>query len=267
MKTIKICDDIYVFVGPYYQSVSTAFIFDKKVILVDCFANTSDAMELKAYIEQWLGLTVCYVVATHYLSDHLAGLNVFPDAVVIAHSNHMQTFLGQRRNSEMTANFRKPDLSFETELSLRWGRHDLQMFHNPGHTLSTIAVDVPTADLIITGDNMVGNIVYVSSAAPSMVRQAIRRIVRRRRGTIIPGHIGPFPGTAADNALVYLERLEHAVREARCDTEHRVDEQIRDISIEACLAEGVTPTDFERDWHLYGLDKIIERDLFVAADF
>ncbi len=175
------------------------------------------------------------------------------------HSYHSQ----RGRTVEDDGDFVPPTIVFGDSLTLDWGRHRLALFHNPGHTLATIGIDVPGSDLLFTSDNVVGHIAYVSSSAPELIASALERLRRFRRGRIVPGHIGPLEGSAPDDAYFYLERLGERVRRARRDGSP--DEAIRRIGIEECLAPGVEPTAFEREWHGQNLERIVERRLFALG--
>src|SRR3546814_16058703 len=97
-------------------------------------------------------------------------------------------------------------------MTIRWGQHELRFLHNPGKTMDHVSVDVPTADLVCAGDNIVGNIVYLSKADPALIRGAIERMQQLGRGTVIGGHMGRFSATVLDNALQYLGRLREVGR-------------------------------------------------------
>jgi hypothetical protein len=74
--------------------------------------------------------------------------------------------------------------------------------------------------------------------------------------------MGVFKAEALGNARHYLEKLGERVREVRRDGSEAG--AIRAIPIEDCLASGVEPTAFEREWHGRNLDVILERRLFVV---
>jgi len=256
MRIEPIDSDILVFRGDFFESLATAFIRDGDVLLVDALASRADAGEMRRHLEDDLGKKVRVIVATHYMNDHMAGLRLFPDAQIIAHRFYQHTFLSQRgRTVEDDEDFVPPTTVFGDTLTLNWGRHTLHLFHNPGHTMSTIGIDVADRDLLFTGDNVLGNMAYVSSSAPALIAGAIDRLVRLPRRRIVPGHIGVLPGTAPRNALHYLGRLRDRVVAGGA---------IRDIAIEDCLVAGVEPTPFEREWHGKNLDVILERRLLTV---
>ena len=162
------------FVGDDHESVATAFIDGDEVLLVDALGSAEDALWLRRVLCEEMGKTVRMVVSTHFMSDHIAGLPLFADALTLAHRHHLHTYLLQ--NQRVDALYRQPRLLLDGDMSLRWGRHELRILHNPGKTLDHLCVDVPSADLVCAGDNIVGNIVYLSKADPAMIRAAIARI-------------------------------------------------------------------------------------------
>lgn len=262
MKVEPLHPDAVMFVGDEYESVATAFFDGDDALLVDALAGEADARRLRQVLCEELGKTVRAVVSTHRMSDHMAGLALFPQALGIAHRHHRHTFLSQNRRVD--AYYREPKLVFDAAMSLRWGRHELHLLHNPGKTLDHVSVDVPSADLVCAGDNIVGRIVYLSKADPAQIRAAIGRIAQLGRGTVIGGHIGRFPAAALGQALHYLDRLQNTVVGIRGEAApERAERRIRAIAIEDCLAPGVTPTAFEREWHGHNLDVIVAQSVFA----
>ena len=110
-------------------------------------------------------------------------------------------------------------------------------------------------------DAVVGHTAYLGMSAPEVIDEAMVRLERRRRGRIIPGHIGMLPGRAFGDARRYLHRLGEAALRARL--EDPSEGRIRDIRIEDCLPADIQPTSFERFWHDRNLDRIVERRLFA----
>ena len=263
MRVEQVESDILVFIGVEYESIATAFVRNGDVLLVDALASRSDARWMRHHLEEVLGKKVRIIISTHYMSDHMAGLRLFPDAQVVAHRYFMHTFLSQRNRSvEDDENFLPPTTVVGDTLTLEWGRHELALFHNPGKTLCTICIDVPDCDLLFASDNVVGNIAYISGSAPDLISGAIDRLQQRRRGRIVPGHMGVLKAEALGNARHYLERLRERVSEARRRPSGA--DAVRAIGIEECLAPGVEPTAFEREWHGRNLEVILERRVFTV---
>ncbi|WP_363800192.1 MBL fold metallo-hydrolase [Lysobacter firmicutimachus] len=262
MKVEPLHPDVVMFVGDEYESVSTAFFDGDDALLVDALAGEEDARQLREVLCGQLGKNVRAVVSTHRMSDHMAGLTLFPQALSIAQRHHRHTFLSQNRRVD--AYYREPKLVFDGTLSLRWGRHELHLLHNPGKTLDHVSVDAPGADLVCVGDNIVGRIVYLSKADPAQLRGAIDRIKQLGRGTVIGGHMGRFPAAVLDQALHYLDRLRETVVRIRSQAPPALSERrIRAIAIEDCVAAGVEPTPFEREWHGHNLDVVVGQSVFA----
>jgi glyoxylase-like metal-dependent hydrolase (beta-lactamase superfamily II) len=146
---------------------------------------------------------------------------------------------------------------------MRWGIYELDVFYNPGHTMSTINIDIAEADLLMVGDNIVGNLVYLYYSTPELARTALERLRRRARNRIIEGHGGLLGGETVENALHYLDSLAAHVREARSVAKH--GEAILEIGLDECLRPGVEASDFERIFHGRNLQTVIERGLFAQA--
>ena len=264
MKEQQIESDIHLFIGETYDSNSTAFVKGDEVLLVDGMASRRDAQELRERIEVGLRKRVRFIIATHYFSDHLAALRLFPDAEIIAHRNYLHTFTTERhRTREEEANFVEPTMLVNDSLLMRWGRYTLDVFHNPGHTMSTLSIEVPEADLLMTGDTVVGNIVYISYTAPEMLRQALQRLRRRGRGRLVSGHTGVREGRAVEHALTYLDRLEANARAAWQAGE--AGDSVLQIPLGECLSPGLKSSPFEELFHGRNLESIVGRRLLVPA--
>jgi cyclase len=254
--------DVLMFVGDEYESVATAFLDGDDVLLVDSLASVRDAQWMRRVLCEDMGKTVRALTATHFMSDHIAGMSLFPDALTIAHRHHRHTFLSQNRREDEF--YREPQIVFDSAMTMRWGRHELAFLHNPGKTMDHVSVDVAGADLVCAGDNIVGNIIYLSKADPAAIRTAIGRLRQFGRGTVVGGHMGCFPSTVLDNAVYYLDRLRDEVMRSRAGvSSHEADERIGSIRIEACLASRVEPAAFEREWHQRNLEVIVAQSVFA----
>lgn len=262
MRVEQLEPDVVIFRGDAYESVATAILHRGRVLLIDTLAGSVDAEMMRCHIEQNLGASVKLIVMTHYMSDHMAGLDLFPDAQIVAHQHYMHTFLSQRaRSAEDHARFVAPTITFTGSFTFEWGPHTIEVFHNPGKTMCAIGIDIPAYDLVFCGDAVVGHTAYLSNSAPELIDQALIRFQRLGRGRIVPGHIGVLEGRAFGDARHYLDRLRECVVRARRADSH--EPSIRSIQIEDCLAAGIIPTEFEREWHGRNLDRVEERQLFA----
>lgn len=262
MHIEQIDTDIVLFRGDDYESLATVFLHRGRALLIDALADAKEAQIMRRHIEDNLGAQVGLIVMTHYMNDHMAALQLFPEAQIVAHQYYMHTYLSQRmRTAEDDTQFVAPTVIFTGSLKFHWGRHALEVFHNPGKTMCAVGVDVPGCDLIFCGDAIVGHTAYLGTSAPELIDESLIQLQRRRRGKIIPGHIGVLSGSAFGDARRYLSRLGKYVSEARL--EDSPESRIRDIRIEDCLPTDIQPTSFERVWHGRNLDLIIDRRLFA----
>lgn len=260
MRVERIEDDIWIFHGDFYESVATAFVHRGKVLLVDALGSDADAQWMREYIERDLQATVKMIVMTHYMSDHMAALRLFPGAQILAHRDYLYTYLSQRhRSQDDDARYVAPTATYAQEVNLCWGGRDIRIFHNPGKTFCATVIDVPACDLVLCGDALVGNIAYIGSSAPSMLDAGLANLERLRRSRIVPGHIGLLGADAFSHARIYLRRLGARVRACRGA------EAIAGIPIEACLAPGVQPVPFEVEWHGRNLGVVAERRVFSVG--
>lgn len=239
MRVEQIETDLYLAVGNAYDSNSTIVLSGKEALVIDALANKKDAQDLKHLIEQNFEARVRFFVCTHYFSDHLAALKLFPDSQIIAHKNYQQTFDSERYRSEEEASFFvEPTILMSDELALHWGRFHLNLFHNPGHTTGTINVDIPEADLIHVGDTIVGNMVYISYSSPAEFFPAFERIKKVGRKKLISSHLGVRSIEAVDHAESYLRTLQEKVKENGPK-----------ITLQECLPSEVEGTPFENIFH------------------
>jgi cyclase len=260
----QIDSHIQLFVGETYQSNATIFINGEDVLLVECLGSVKDAQELKAFVEEELGKQVRFIISTHYFADHLAGLKCFPQAHIIAHRNYLHTFTTEKyRSEEEAAFFVEPTILVTDGMMMQWGRYSLEIFHNPSHTMGTLCIDVPEADLLIVGDTVVESIVYFSYSAPEMFFTALQRLQRRSRTRLISSHGGVKSGDTIDKALLYLSRLRERVLDLRKLPES--NDLILNIPLESCLAEPGAGTATEEKYHQRNLESIVERNLFLLA--
>lgn len=266
MRIDQLEPNIVVFRGDTQESVATAILHGGRALLIDTLASAADAKAMRLHLESNLCARVQLVVMTHYMSDHMAGLSLFPEAQIIAHQHFMHTFLSQRvRSEEESAQFVRPTITFTGTFTFEWGGHAIEVFHNPGKTMCAVGIDIPSCDLVLCGDAIVGHTVYLGSSAPEVIEEALIRFQRLGRGRIIPGHIGVLGGHAFGDARHYLNRLRDQIGNARQSSEPEMG--IRSIQIEDCLAEGIWPTSFEREWHGRNLDVIQERRLFSQTQW
>jgi hypothetical protein len=80
---------------------------------------------------------------------------------------------------------------------------------------------------------------------------------------VVGGHIGVFDAAVLGNALHYLQRMQEIVVDIRLRTAPtEATALMAAIRLEDCIASGVTPTAFEREWHGHNLTAIVAQSIF-----
>ena len=264
MLVNQIENDVYLLIGETYQSNSTAFISHDEVLLVDALASQADAEKLREFVEIKLEKKVRFIVSTHFFTDHMAALNLFPQAHVIAHKDYLDTYNAELyRSEEEETHYREPDILVSDQLQIRWGKYVLDIFHNPGHTPSTLGIDVKAANLLMVGDTLVGNIVYLTYSTPGRLVSALENLQARVRDRLISSHGNVRSPAAISNAQFYLKTLGDRTREARSSAEG--EKSLLQAQLETFLPPGVEATSFERIFHARNLKTILDRNFFASA--
>ena len=213
---MQIADDIHLFIGEAYGANSLVLLKGRDALLIEGMGARADAAELKRTIEQEMGAKVKVIVQTHYFADHMAALGLFPEAAIIAHAGYKETWASERfRSDEEATHFVEPTMLIHDRLTIRWGKHELDVFHNPGHTASTLNVDIPSADLLHVADTIVGNIVYLAYSGPERMAKALETLRARGRKRILASHGEVEDAVAIDNAAQYLRGLLEGEREPK----------------------------------------------------
>ncbi|HWS70568.1 MAG TPA: MBL fold metallo-hydrolase [Thermoanaerobaculia bacterium] len=242
MQLHAIAPDLELAVGEAHHANSLIVTNGPDVTLVDALGSTADAELLREHLAA-TGRRVRFIVSTHYFSDHMAALRLFPDAAVIAHRNYKQSFDRELyRTEEEVAHYVEPTIVIDDTLELRWGRNTLRLFANAGHTESTIGVEIAAADLVHGGDTVVGNIVYFAYSSLDAMVAPLQRLRATGRSRLLASHGEVVSMDAVDHALFYLDALREEARRSDAD-------QLRALPLEACLPKHVAASDFERIFH------------------
>ncbi len=239
MRVEQIETDLYLAIGDAFDSNSTIVLKGKEALVIDALGSKRDAHDLKHLIEQNFEARVRFIICTHYFSDHLAALKLFPESQIIAHKDYRRTFDQERFRSEEEASFFvEPTFLISDDLTIRWGRFHLALFYNPAHTTGAINIDIPEADLIHVSDAIVGNMVYISYSSPDAFFPGLEKIKQRGRKKLISSHLGLRSIEAIYHAESYLRTLQDKVKEPGSN-----------ITLQECLPAGVEGTPFENIFH------------------
>jgi cyclase len=255
--------DILMFRGEAYESIATAFIDENDVLLVDALASLADAQTMRSHLEVRLGKRVRTIALTHGMADHRAGVPLFPDAALLAHPRAAETMrAGTTRPSPDIDTLVARISPIDDAQDLTFGRHHLRFFHNEGKSPCSVSIEVRTSDLLFTGDNLLGQIAFISRSTPELILRGIERIEARSGSRLVEGHQGVFSRDSIAVVRHYLRSLGRNVAELRGASEQDDQASIMKIRIEDCLPRATVPTDFEREWHGHNLTLICSRNLF-----
>lgn len=234
----EIGEGAWLAVGKCLGSNSTILRQGQDAFLIDTMGSAVDAAALKNLTEQKLKLKVRRILATHYFTDHMAGLTVFPDAEIFAHETFQQTFdREENRTDEEIAFYRRPTQLLHNKLTIRWGAHDLFLFHNPGFTSCMINVDIPSLDLVHGGDTVVSQMVFLPYAKVSELRRAIQKLLDCHRGNLILSHGPLYRRDTLLSALLYLDTLQKKFSSSHSPT------------LSDCWQSEISPAPWDHDYH------------------
>ena len=260
VRSETIDTDAVLFHGDRYDSTSLALFDGDRALLIEGLGSVADAEALRAELAA-RGKRVEFLVSTHYFSDHLAAWNLFPKAEVLAHENALATFWSEEfRTAEEVGHFRQPTILLSGRLGLSWGRFQVDIFENPGHTAGTLNVEIPELDLLHVGDTAVGRMAYVQYSAPEAIDRALARALARGRGRVLRSHGLLTSSETLRSARGYLANLRLRVLEARSN-----GRPVSEIRIEECLPAGPPAIDFEAFFHARNLASIEARGLYREA--
>jgi cyclase len=262
MHRERVSDNVYWFQSEVYAQVTAGAITGPQwAVVIDTLALPDEAIQMRSFIEQQLGVPVRYVINTHYHADHSWGNCFFPGATVVSHEMGRKLLLESGLLSLEAAKKQNPifkpvkliapDLSFtEGTLSLRVGKKTLIMTPTPGHSADSISVLVEEDRVLFAGDAFMP-IPYVVDGDADELATSIKRIGKMGLENIIQGHgdiilRGEIEEATREN-LAYLTSVRKAVRAASKKRDPM--EALAEIDIESCGKSRVSLTGLGVELH------------------
>ena len=260
------------------------------LVLVDAPHRPSDAVRW-AEVVRGLG-EVRYLIHTDHHIDHVLGNRWLPGTVV-AHELTREKLLGGAAPPAFIesslrvidpeglallggdGSVRLPEITFADRLALHVGGTRFELMHLSGHTANTIAVHLPDARILISGDNVIHDfgLPAFSDALIHDHLASLDALEALEFDVLVPGH-GEVTDRSAIGAyraqiLDLLEQIETAI--ANGATREHVAETIRyeDRLHTALDGEAGYPAEFVEFWQrasqaaLY--DQIVQRGPIVSA--
>jgi glyoxylase-like metal-dependent hydrolase (beta-lactamase superfamily II) len=229
MQRERVADNVFYFQSDVYAQVTAgAVIGPSWAVVIDTLATPDEALSIRDFIEQELGVPVKYVIDTHYHADHSWGNCFFPGATVIAHKLCRQKLekVGQamlqevrRQNPTMRqVKIVLPHLTFdESNLSLRVGKKNLSLFPLAGPCPDNIGILVEEDRVLFAGDAFMPLPYIVDGDIDEMV-VSLKKIGKMGLENVIQGHGDIVLRGEIDNGikenLNYLSAIRKAVRKA-----------------------------------------------------
>lgn len=253
MHRERVSDNVFWFQSEVYAQVTAGAVTGPQwAVVIDTLALPEEALEMRTYIEETLGVPVRYVINTHYHADHAWGNCFFPDATVISHSLSRQIMLEKgeasletvKKNNAMFKQVKLvlPHVTFsDGMISLRVGKKTLIMTPTPGHSRDGISVLVEEDRVLFAGDAYMP-LPYMVDGDPDVLAATIKQIGKMGLENIIQGHgdiilRGEIEETTREN-LGYINSVKKAVRSAM--RRRSPLEALAEIDIESCGKSRVT---------------------------
>ena len=192
--------------GPEHEAGSNAgfVIGDDGVLVIDAFFTTKAARALVAEIHRLTPKPIRFLVNTHYHADHTGGDQALRDAgaIIVAHrnvrgwvrTNNINLF-GDRITPELKARIEAlplPDLTTDKDLTVWLGARKVVVRTVLGHTGGDLAISVPDAHILFTGDmlwrRIAPNLIDGSVAEWLSTDAAFAAMPDGARMVFVPGH-------------------------------------------------------------------------------
>jgi cyclase len=258
----RIADDIYVFSSRRYAQVTAGAVLTKEgAILIDTLFYPEESREIKEFLERRQGLTVRYVVNTHYHADHTMGTYLFPRADVVSHAmcRELLDTAGREGLEQMKAQspeFQEvrvvlPNMIFdEGTLDIHLGGKTVRLRHSPGHSPDLITALVVNDRVLFASDTVMPVPTIFDGNADDLAR-SLRAILGQDLSSVVQGHgeviLRGEMKTIIRSDLAYLDHVRHAVKDLVATGQTIA--ALERISIEDCGKSRVPLNGFVSDLH------------------
>lgn len=262
----RIADDIYVFTSRRYAQVTAGAVLTKEgVVLIDTLFYPEETQAIKDFIEKRLGLTICYVIITHYHADHSTGAWMFPGARIVSHARcrDLLNTSGRKGLEQMKAQMPEfhatrlvlPDMVFhEGTLNIHIGGKTLRLYHFPGHSPDMIGVLVVNDRILFASDNSMPVPTFFDGSYQGLVK-SVQTMIEMDPTNVVQGHgeviLRGEVETVLQDDLHYLLKIKEKVEQVIARGEPR--EAVENITIESCGKSRIPLHGLVADLHLANL--------------
>jgi glyoxylase-like metal-dependent hydrolase (beta-lactamase superfamily II) len=271
----RIAKDVYWFQSEIYAQVTAgAIVGPDWAILVDTLVVPDETLQMRAFIEENLGVQVRYIINTIYHADHTFGNFFFPGAIIISHVLCRQMIIERNQKTLESAQEQEPvfkrinkivvpDITIDKgTISLGIGKRNVDIFPTPGASPDGVSVLVKEDRVLFAGDaflplpNIVeGDIEQLSDTIRSISKLGLENIVQGHGDVILRGEIE----NASQNNIDYLTKIQKVARTAakRKDPKKVIDA----ATVEECGKSRVVLTGIVEGLHRRNLAVLYEREL------
>jgi len=276
----RIAKKVYWFQSEIYAQVTaSAIVGPDWAILVDSLVIPDETREMRAFIEEKLGVQVRYIINTIYHADHTFGNYFFPGATIISHVLCRKMIIEKNYKTlksaqEQEPGFKRinkivvPDITIDDgTLSLRIGKRNVDIFATPGASPDGISVLVKEDRVLFAGDaflplpNIVeGDIEQLSDTIRSISKMGLENIVQGHGSVILRGEVEKLSQSNID----YLTKIQKVARTAA----KRKDPKkiIEAATVEECGKSRVLLTGLVNELHERNLAVLYQRELAENAE-
>ena len=274
----RIAENVYWFQSEVYAQVSAgAIIGHDWAVVVDTLPSPEETLEMRAYIEENLGVQVRYVINTIYHADHTFGNCFFPGAMIIAHAqcrnlmienNYKALETAQEHNPEFKrTKIVLPNLTFESgTMTLQVGKRHLRLFPMAGNSPDGIGILVREDRVLFAGDAFLplplileGDLEELSETIRKISKMSLENIVQGHGDVILRGEIEQ----AAKNNLSYLSAIQKVAKQAA----RRKDPMpiLEEATVESCGKSRVLLGGLVVELHQRNLTALYRREMEAKA--
>lgn len=212
-EVVELAPDVYGFLS--VSDPNCGFIVgDDCVLAIDTRATPALARNYLQAIRTVTDKPVRYVFLTHYHAVRVMGASAFTDAAVIS-SQATADLVGERgqgdfecealrmprlfKGVEEVPGLTIPDIRFQGSLSLRLGRHDVQLIHlGRAHTAGDSVCYLPKAGILFGGDIVENHCgIYCGDAYVREWPVTLERLRTLRPQILVPGRGAALHGDQA----------------------------------------------------------------------
>jgi glyoxylase-like metal-dependent hydrolase (beta-lactamase superfamily II) len=192
----KLREDVWKFKGgtSVYLIKNEVPSDDAKWILIDA-GDEEDRDNLEKEIFKIIDLDkIDVILLTHLHYDHVAGLDLFPNAKVFASGEELQDYMENAKSFYFYVNDRVDKILREKAKRLKGSGFGFKILKVPGHTRGSVAFLDEERKLLFTGDTIFGGGIVGRTDFPNSLPNDMDKSVEMLRKLAMVEGLGLCPG-------------------------------------------------------------------------